>query len=489
MSTVGEISKELLAINTQVLREQKLDVRYHFVPLNINILTEVLGDKLKFTTAEIRDSIDQENKQRLERAEKGTKKDLGKLQKEISTQVQYVLDIKHLQQQIMDFVERTYKHKLIIRSTGFYLPDGTFTGPKPPSPAVVYEGAIGRENIVGALFSEFERASKNALFTNFLNTQVAKFLKDDLYSGKTENYNKGFDVGHILGDPILAVTPLGLKLQKVVDTIDAITATTTDSARLQGLTRLKGIAEGYIRGLRNKSGYGKLIEAELSIDTRQGLKSIGANVVFIQERTENQYKYGSRLEGPIGRAIIRMISALGFSKTFEQVTADQVGEIIKYGTVKSKGKRGKKRLSVTGKLPTPNIVVTAGNQVKKVTYSDPKPQRLGGPETNSLISLQQLLDANLVETVKRNMGTGNRRDILNLRSGRLAESVAVDRLSQGRTGMITAFYRYMRYPYATFSSGGKQSQPRSRDPKLLISKSIREVALQLKITQLRAIER
>ena len=143
MSTVGEISKELLAINTQVLREEQLDIRYHFVPLNINILTEVLGDKLEFTTAEIRDSIDQENKQRLKNAERLSKKDLEKLQKEISTQVQYVLNIKDLQQQIMDFVERTYKHKLIIRSTGFYLPDGTFTGPKPPSPAVVYEGALG----------------------------------------------------------------------------------------------------------------------------------------------------------------------------------------------------------------------------------------------------------------------------------------------------------------------------------------------------------
>lgn len=489
MSSVGEISKQLLEINTQVLRETELDILYHFVPININILTTVLGDKLEFTTSEVRDAIDAENITRLEKAQRGSAKDLATLKKELDTKVQYVLNIKDLQRQLVDFVERTYKYKLIIRSTGFYLPDGTFTGSKPPSPAVVYEGSINQENIVGALFSEFERASKNALFTNFLNTQVAKFLKDDLYSGKTENYNKGFDVGHILADPDLAITPLGLKLQKVVDAIDAITAKTTDSTRLQGLTRLKGIAEGYIRGLRNKSGYGKLIEAELSIDTRQGLKSIGANVVFIQERSENQYRYGTKLEGPIGRAIIRMISALGFSKTFEQVTADQVGELIKYGTVKSKGKRGRKNLSVSGKLPTPNIVVTAGNKTKKVTYSDPKPQRIGGPETNSLISLQQLLDANLVETVKRNMGTGNRRDILNLRSGRFAESVAVDRLSQGRTGMITAFYRYMRYPYATFSSGGKQSQPRSRDPKLLISKSIREVAQQLKITQLRAIDR
>ena len=42
--------------------------------------------------------------------------------------------------------------------------------------------------------------------------------------------------------------------------------------------------------------------------------------------------------------------------------------------------------------------------------------------------------------------------------------------------MITAFYTYMKYPYATFSDGGAQQSPKSRDPKLLIAKSIREIA-------------
>jgi hypothetical protein len=106
---------------------------------------------------------------------------------------------------------------------------------------------------------------------------------------------------------------------------------------------------------------------------------------------------------------------------------------------------------------------------------------------SKLTSLQNLLNGNLVETVKRNMGQGSRRDILNLRSGRFAESVKVERLTQSRAGMITAFYNYMRNPYATFSEGGKQQTPRSRDPKLLISKSIREVAAQAKITRLRAV--
>jgi hypothetical protein len=45
----------------------------------------------------------------------------------------------------------------------------------------------------------------------------------------------------------------------------------------------------------------------------------------------------------------------------------------------------------------------------------------------------------------------------------------------------------MKNPYATFSDGGKQSIPKSRDPKLLISKSIREIAEQVVANRLRAV--
>jgi hypothetical protein len=112
----------------------------------------------------------------------------------------------------------------------------------------------------------------------------------------------------------------------------------------------------------------------------------------------------------------------------------------------------------------------------------------GAPNlTTNLASLQSLLDAQLVQRVKDNMGNGSRRDVLNLRSGRLAESAQVERLSESRAGMITAFYSYMKNPYATFSQGGRQQSPRSRDPKSLISKSIREIAATQVGLRLRAV--
>lgn len=127
----------------------------------------------------------------------------------------------------------------------------------------------------------------------------------------------------------------------------------------------------------------------------------------------------------------------------------------------------------------------------KSRITKPKNVKITGSTTKSsvtnLTGLADLFNTNLVRVVKENMGDGTRRDILNLRTGRFAESVKVERLTESRAGMITAFYSYMKNPYATFSQGGRQEYPRSRDPKLLISKSIRELAAQQAITRLRAV--
>jgi hypothetical protein len=106
----------------------------------------------------------------------------------------------------------------------------------------------------------------------------------------------------------------------------------------------------------------------------------------------------------------------------------------------------------------------------------------------NLLSLTNLLNLGLAEQIRQNMGTGDRRDVLNYRTGRFANSANVERLTMSKQGMITAFYTYMKNPYATFSVGGKQQFPRSRDPKLLISKSIRELAAQQVSNQLRAVQ-
>jgi hypothetical protein len=105
----------------------------------------------------------------------------------------------------------------------------------------------------------------------------------------------------------------------------------------------------------------------------------------------------------------------------------------------------------------------------------------------SITNLRELINSQLQDVISANMGNGSSRSVLNYRTGRLASSARVESLSVSRQGMITAFYTYMKNPYATFSDGGKQSSPKSRDPKLLISKSIREIAQQMAIDKLRAV--
>lgn len=112
------------------------------------------------------------------------------------------------------------------------------------------------------------------------------------------------------------------------------------------------------------------------------------------------------------------------------------------------------------------------------------------PKTNniySLTSLQNLINQHLQSVVSANMADGSSRSILNYRTGRFAASATVERMSESRAGMITAFYTYMKNPYQTFEPGYAQGKPASRDPKLLISKSIREIAATKVGNRLRAV--
>jgi len=115
------------------------------------------------------------------------------------------------------------------------------------------------------------------------------------------------------------------------------------------------------------------------------------------------------------------------------------------------------------------------------------PIRTTNGQFYSLAALQGLLDAQLQHVIAANMGNGSEHKILNYRTGRFAESVKVERLSKSRQGMITAFYSYMKNPYQTFEPGFRQGSPTSRDPKLLISQSIREIAASKVGNRLRAV--
>jgi len=148
----------------------------------------------------------------------------------------------------------------------------------------------------------------------------------------------------------------------------------------------------------------------------------------------------------------------------------------------------KSKISPKQSVPTVKKPTKSSTKISRppsVTISK-KLRTLGGQFT-SLVSLQNLLNQNLHTQIQKNMGTGLRRDVLNYQTGRFAESAKVEKMSQSREGMITAFYSYMRNPYATFSTGGAQESPATRDPKLLISRSIREIGATMVGNRMRAV--
>jgi hypothetical protein len=125
-------------------------------------------------------------------------------------------------------------------------------------------------------------------------------------------------------------------------------------------------------------------------------------------------------------------------------------------------------------------------QIKKQKSNIQQVKGMALAKTN-LLSLTNLINSQIQDVISANMGNGSAKNVLNYRSGRFASTVKAEHATMSREGMITVFYSYMKNPYATFSEGGRQAYPRSRDPKLLISQSIRDIAAQAVSNRLRAV--
>jgi len=154
------------------------------------------------------------------------------------------------------------------------------------------------------------------------------------------------------------------------------------------------------------------------------------------------------------------------SKSMIKATSDFLDEAIigkkkpkaykKKGSQHIKARKAKQRAKTPGGVPLPRVRDTRGR------FTSPA-------------AIQNIIQSQITEKVKENMGEGG--SLVN-RTGRFAESVTITNVTQTRQGSLTAFYNYMKYPYQTFERGFKQGSTR-RDPRLLIHKSIREIAQKL----------
>ena len=95
------------------------------------------------------------------------------------------------------------------------------------------------------------------------------------------------------------------------------------------------------------------------------------------------------------------------------------------------------------------------------------------------LQMMVLINKELPQTIKANMDL----PALQNRTGRFAESVKVVDAVQTRQGFPSFGYTYQKNPYQTFEPGFAQGSP-ERDPRALISRSIREIAVDLAIGRL-----
>jgi hypothetical protein len=399
---------------------------------------------------------------------------------------QHIKAYDYAYQVLVNAVEKISKRKY---SSLEDMPVGYFT--KKNAGYVYIDGGNSNRFIVANSFGAIDTfirevsRDKDVAKTSFGVSNILRVKKDKngrvIPDDYTKEQRRKVDIGHIASaDSENLTSPLEEKIQAVLRL-----------GKETGNSKVAIAAERALKDLYSiqaSASYSFKNTTPEAIATAQRVLGVGYVVVTLHRQKLNN-RFSSE-ESAVFFKLKQSIAKAVASRPYEILAGSNniVQDISQYllHTLDPKAKSKPKSHSRRSPKTTKKQVVLAGPKTKstsrKVSLTDIPPESLP-----SLTSLQVLLDATLVQRVKQNMGSGNSRTVLNLRSGRLAESAKVERLTESRAGMITAFYSYMKNPYATFSDGGRQQNPRSRDPKLLISKSIREIAAQQVANRLRAV--
>jgi len=189
-----------------------------------------------------------------------------------------------------------------------------------------------------------------------------------------------------------------------------------------------------------------------------------------------------------------------WSKSQEEEIHDQVAKIAmgkKYKPVKKKpSKPGKLKTSkITGavkKTQTAAKLRKARQKQKRLMATLNKPyavkkekrREAGGTDLAELTKLEKIINKRLPAEVRRNMG----RPALRNQTGRFSNSVELESLRPTAKG-LSGEYSYQLSPYETFENTGSRKWPVGYNPKPLITKSIRNLAMQYTAQKLVSLRR
>jgi hypothetical protein len=360
------------------------------------------------------------------------------------------------------------------------LPSGYFDNPR--APYVYINGGDNNRFLVAQSFDSIRNFITNNISrhprlvkTSFGQTTLYKnkLNKQGMPSGDVSKTTRTkVDIGHIASAENEQLTsPLELKLSNILEL-----GRTTDNPIIISEAQ-RALSDLY--AIQAEASYSFKNTTPEAISLAQN--KLGSLYVVVTLHRQKLNKAFSEKELAIFNRL-KVSIALKLSKTkFQDISGSNtiVEDIAQHlrNTLAGNKKKLTKHDSHSVKADPIKVSGKVKTEAKGVKVNKPKLEQTSLPQQQvSLISLQSLINTHLQDVVSANMGDGSRRDILNYRTGRFASTVKVERLSLSREGMITAFYSFMKNPYATFSQGGRQSIPTSRDPKLLIAKSIREIA-------------
>lgn len=400
--------------------------------------------------------------------------------------------------------------------------------------AVVYHNTAGQETII---FKGLNFRSLNKTVSDYLQ-QIAKDAGAQDAGNVSQTVlnqikNKNYDKGHVYGwaNTLLQRTKgsIGEALKDPRRQVPAVQLTKELNALNQFIDTLLDIVEEYdevtsdIKGLKTKLGakYRKtdsnwLIEWQGSAEQQRagsavaqvvGKQNTGIRGFLKQVGYSNQSLIEKALDSMVNGFVKQGLLSEGSQSLVELESSPAIVKLIEDRLVSTiSGKKRKLKNVYTGtigglpELTVKNVIgadkakadirrtkAELKSLKQKVTKAKIEVKKQVLPETVNLVNLLAILNSQIQDVVSANMGDGTRKDILNYRTGRFASTINIDHLTQSRDGLINVFYSYMKNPYATFSAGGKQQSPKTRDPKLLIGRSIRDIASQVVANKLRAI--
>lgn len=143
-----------------------------------------------------------------------------------------------------------------------------------------------------------------------------------------------------------------------------------------------------------------------------------------------------------------------------------------------------KRVSTSVSLPKNNVKGSGAKPLPKLNVpviNQFRPRSSDGKFV-SLVNIVNLINLQLADKIRQNMGSPR----LNYRTGRFSQSAQVLPASVDKDGAIRLPYTYLKSPYQTFEVGFSRGSA-ARDPRVVISESIRELAVRQVAAKLRIV--